>query len=91
MMMAFVGLVIVGSAERIYGELQWDVLSIMNNWTNTSAGRAGAVFAASAMVVAQMGSNLGANCVSAANDLNAMFPTVRFLMADLNLSPLDLT
>jgi len=56
MLMAFMGLVIVGSAERIYGELQWDALSIMNNWTNTSAGRAGAVFAASAMVVAQMGS-----------------------------------
>lgn len=56
MMMAFIGLVIVGSAERIYGELQWDVLSIMTHWTNTSAGRAGTVFAAGAMVIAQMGS-----------------------------------
>lgn len=74
MFMALFGLIIVGSAENIYGELQWDVLSIMNNWCNTSKGRAGAVFAAGAMVLAQMGTNLGANCVSAANDLNAMFP-----------------
>ncbi|KAF2635708.1 cytosine-purine permease [Massarina eburnea CBS 473.64] len=74
MLMAFMGLVIVGSAEKIYGELQWDVLSIMNNWTTSSGGRAGAVFVAGAMVIAQMGSNLGANCISAANDLNAMFP-----------------
>ena len=74
MLMALFGLIIVGSAERIYGELQWDVLSIMNSWNNTSKGRAGAVFAAGAMALAQMGTNLGANCVSAANDLNAMFP-----------------
>ncbi|EPE02704.1 cytosine-purine permease [Ophiostoma piceae UAMH 11346] len=74
MLMALFGLIIVGSAERIYGELQWDVLSIMNSWNNTTKGRVGAVFAAGAMVLAQMGTNLGANCVSAANDLNAMFP-----------------
>jgi nucleobase:cation symporter-1, NCS1 family len=73
-LMALMGLVIVGSAEKIYGELQWDVLSIMNNWNDSSKARAGAVFAAGAMVLAQMGTNLGANCVSAANDLNAMFP-----------------
>lgn len=74
MLMALMGLVIVGSAEKIYGELQWDVLSIMTNWNDSSKARAGAVFAAGAMVLAQMGTNLGANCVSAANDLNAMFP-----------------
>ena len=74
MLMALFGLIIVGSAENIYGELQWDVLSIMNHWNDSSKARTGAVFAAGAMVLAQMGSNLGANCVSAANDLNAMFP-----------------
>ncbi|KAK8066202.1 cytosine-purine permease [Apiospora hydei] len=33
-----------------------------------------AVLAAGSMAIAQVGTNLGANCVSAANDLNAMFP-----------------
>jgi cytosine/uracil/thiamine/allantoin permease len=27
--------------------------------------------------LAQLGSNISANCISAANDLNAMFPAVR--------------
>ncbi|KAK8034239.1 hypothetical protein PG993_009234 [Apiospora rasikravindrae] len=74
MLMAFIGLVIVGSAERIYGELQWDVLSIMTRWNDSGAARTGAVLAAGSMAMAQVGTNLGANCVSAANDLNAMFP-----------------
>ncbi|KAH8896944.1 NCS1 nucleoside transporter family [Thozetella sp. PMI_491] len=74
LMMGFFGLVIVGSAEKLYGVLQWDVLSIMDNWNGSSKARAGAVFAGGAMAIAQMGTNLGANCVSAANDLNAMFP-----------------
>ncbi|KAI1339803.1 cytosine-purine permease [Xylariaceae sp. FL0016] len=74
MLMSFVGLVIVGSAENIYGELQWDVISIMNNWSDSSAARAGAAFAGICMAIAQMGTNLGANCISAANDLNALFP-----------------
>ncbi|KAK8038316.1 cytosine-purine permease [Apiospora phragmitis] len=74
MLMAFVGLVIVGSAERVYGELQWDVLSIMTRWNGSGAARAGTVLAAGSMAMAQVGTNLGANCVSAANDLNALFP-----------------
>ncbi|KAK7966873.1 NCS1 nucleoside transporter family [Apiospora aurea] len=74
MLMAFIGLVIVGSAERIYGELQWDVLSIMTRWNDSAGARASAVLAAGSMAMAQVGTNLGANCVSAANDLNAMFP-----------------
>ncbi|KAK7996060.1 hypothetical protein PG991_015527 [Apiospora marii] len=74
MLLSFIGLVIVGSAERVYGELQWDVLSIMTRWNDSGAARAGAVLAAGSMAVAQVGTNLGANCVSAANDLNAMFP-----------------
>lgn len=73
-LMAFIGLVIFGSAERVYGELQWDVLSIMTRWNDSGTARAGAVLAAGYMAMAQVGTNLGANCVSAANDLNAMFP-----------------
>ncbi|KAF2084926.1 cytosine-purine permease [Saccharata proteae CBS 121410] len=74
LLMAFWGLVIVGSAERLYGELQWDPLTIMNRWNGSSKSRAGAVFVGAALLIAQMGTNLGANCISAANDLNAMFP-----------------
>ncbi|KAK7543206.1 NCS1 nucleoside transporter family [Phyllosticta citricarpa] len=52
----------------------WDPLKIMNNWNGSSQARAGAVFAAAALLFGQMGANIGANCISAANDLNAMFP-----------------
>ncbi|KAK7510883.1 cytosine-purine permease [Phyllosticta citriasiana] len=58
--MAAMGMIIVGSANALYGELQWDPLKIMNNWNGSSQARAGA--------------NIGANCISAANDLNAIFP-----------------
>ncbi|KAH8655866.1 cytosine-purine permease [Xylariales sp. PMI_506] len=74
MMMAFLGLIIVGATEEMYGDLEWDPLVIMEKWNGSSRSRAGAVFAAGAMTIAQMGTNLGANCISAANDLNAMFP-----------------
>ncbi|KAK8211842.1 cytosine-purine permease, partial [Phyllosticta capitalensis] len=73
--MASMGMIIVGSANVLYGgELQWDPLKIMNNWSGSSQARAGAVFAAAALLFGQMGANIGANCISAANDLNAMFP-----------------
>ena len=77
MLMAFMGVIIDGSASQLYGEDIWDPLTIMAHWTGSGRARAGAAFVGLAFVLAQLGSNISANCISAANDLNAMFPRVR--------------
>lgn len=74
LLMAFWGIIIAGAAEEIYGERIWDPLTILAHWTGTGRSRAGAAFYGLAFTFAQMGENLSANCISASNDLNAMFP-----------------
>ncbi|KAL3472723.1 hypothetical protein BJX99DRAFT_272757 [Aspergillus californicus] len=74
LLMAFSGILIAGGAEEIYGERIWDPLTILSHWTGTGRSRAGAAFCGLAFMFAQMGTNLSANCISASNDLNAMFP-----------------
>jgi NCS1 family nucleobase:cation symporter-1 len=75
--MAFVGVIIAGAASDLYGEEIWDPLTILGRWTGSSGARAGAAFCGLSFTLAQLGSNISANCISAANDLNAMFPAVR--------------
>jgi hypothetical protein len=75
-MMAFVGVIIAGAASDLYGEEIWDPLTILSHWTGSSRARAGAAFCGLSFALAQLGSNISANCISAANDLNAMFPAV---------------
>ncbi|KAF1347180.1 permease for cytosine/purines, uracil, thiamine, allantoin-domain-containing protein [Delphinella strobiligena] len=60
MLMAFWGIIIAGAADQIY-EKEYGIHSPFS-------------FCGLAFVLAQMGTNLSANCVSASNDLNALFP-----------------
>lgn len=76
MLMSFMGIIIAGAASDLYGEDIWDPLTIMSHWTGSSQSRAGAAFVGLSFVFAQLGTNISANCISAANDLNAMFPKV---------------
>lgn len=76
MLMSFMGVIIAGAASDLYGESIWDPLTIMAHWNGSSGARAAAAFVSLSFVLAQLGSNISANCVSAANDLNAMFPSV---------------
>lgn len=76
-LMAFIGFIIAGAASDLYGEEIWDPLTILSRWTGSSGARAGAAFCGLSFTLAQLGSNISANCISAANDLNAMFPAVR--------------
>ncbi|KXT02331.1 hypothetical protein AC578_222 [Pseudocercospora eumusae] len=73
-MMAFWGVIIAGAATDLYGEEIWDPLTVLSHWTGSRGARAGAAFCGLAFALAQLGTNLSANCISAANDLNAMFP-----------------
>lgn len=76
MLISFMGIIIAGAASDHYGESIWDPLTIMRRWDGSSGARAASAFVSLSFVLAQLGSNISANCVSAANDLNAMFPTV---------------
>lgn len=68
-----VGLTMAAASEQRWGELLWDPLLVMDNWTS-HGGRAAAFFLAVIFLFGQIGVNLSANCASAANDLNAMLP-----------------
>ena len=73
---AYIGVLIAGVASDAYGVEVWDPLDIMAYWTGSSGARAGAAFCGLSFTLAQLGANISANCISAANDLNAMFPKV---------------
>lgn len=87
-LMSFMGIIIAGAATDLYGEEIWDPLTVLSHWTGSRRARAGAAFCGLALALAQLGTNLSANCISAANDLNAMFPKVRrifWLRRDMEL------
>lgn len=59
----------------IYGKAYWNPLDVIDMWNeNGSGGRAAAFFAALAWYIAQVGTNITANSISAANDLTVLFP-----------------
>ncbi|KAK5117169.1 hypothetical protein LTR85_008937 [Meristemomyces frigidus] len=53
----------------------WNPLDIIAHWQQAGhAGRAAAFFAATSWYIAQVGTNITANSISAANDLTVLFP-----------------
>ncbi|KAI9736870.1 MAG: hypothetical protein M1818_005921 [Claussenomyces sp. TS43310] len=69
------GIVTTSAAHVIYGTYYWNPLDILQEWLpNGSGGRAAAFFAALAWYIAQVGTNITANSISAANDLTVLFP-----------------
>jgi nucleobase:cation symporter-1, NCS1 family len=71
-MMLF-GIIGANGTRIIYGEVLWDPMLIVDNWTSPG-GRAAAFFIAVAFLVANIGINVSANSVSAAVDLATLFP-----------------
>ncbi|PQE32553.1 NCS1 nucleoside transporter protein [Rutstroemia sp. NJR-2017a WRK4] len=70
-----IGIITTSASGVIYGELYWDPLKIIAKWLdNGHGGRAAAFFAATAWYIAQVGTNITANSISAANDLTVLFP-----------------
>lgn len=67
------GIISTSSAKVVYGEYIWDPLSLAAQW-HGPAGRCGAFFVGFTWVVAQIGTNLSANVISASNDLVNLFP-----------------
>lgn len=72
---AVIGIVTTSATGVIYGTLIWNPLLIIIKWLdNGHGGRAAAFFAAASWYVAQVGTNITANSISAANDLTVLFP-----------------
>jgi len=72
---ALIGIITTSATQVIYGELIWNPLVIIAKWLESGhGGRAAAFFAATSWYIAQVGTNITANSISAANDLTVLFP-----------------
>lgn len=70
-----IGIITTSATSIIYGKPIWDPLQIISKWLDLGhGGRAAAFFAATAWYIAQVGTNITANSISAANDLTVLFP-----------------
>ncbi len=67
---AFIGIASTSAGAVRYGEILWDPMALISNWTS----RAARFFAAFSFALAALGVNISANSLSAANDLTALFP-----------------
>ncbi|KAI4716753.1 uridine permease-like protein Fui1 [Aureobasidium sp. EXF-10727] len=63
------GVITTSASKVVYGEFYWNPLNIIEQWLkNGHAGRAAAFFAALSWFIAQVGTNITGNSISAAND-----------------------
>ncbi|KAK9238557.1 permease for cytosine/purines, uracil, thiamine, allantoin-domain-containing protein [Lipomyces kononenkoae] len=72
-LITFFGIVSAAGSNILYGQILWDPLQLIDHWT-TPGGRAAAFFCAFFFLISQIGVNIAANSISAANDLNCLFP-----------------
>ncbi|TKA30322.1 hypothetical protein B0A50_02549 [Salinomyces thailandicus] len=71
------GIVTTSATKIIWpdGDFLWNPLDIIAHWQEYGhGGRAAAFFAATSWYIAQVGTNITANSISAANDLTVLFP-----------------
>lgn len=76
---SFIGIIVSSSSAVIYGETIWNPLDILSRFLDgaNGAARFGVFSIAFAFALAQLGTNIAANSVSAGTDLTALLP--RFL------------
>lgn len=73
---SFIGIIVSSSSTIIYKEPIWNPLTILGNFLNSGShgNRAGVFFIAFAFALAQLGTNIAANSVSAGTDMTALLP-----------------
>ncbi|KAK9453619.1 permease for cytosine/purines, uracil, thiamine, allantoin-domain-containing protein [Dipodascopsis uninucleata] len=72
-LVALFGIICAVGSKLLWGEVLWDPLLFIDNWTS-KGGRAAAFFCALGMFIAQACSNISANSISSANDLTCLLP-----------------
>ncbi|KIW93649.1 uncharacterized protein Z519_06254 [Cladophialophora bantiana CBS 173.52] len=74
---SFVGIIVSSSSKVIYGTAIWNPLDLLSQflWDDaTRADRFGVFVIAAAFALAQLGTNIAANSVSAGTDMTALLP-----------------
>lgn len=73
---SFIGIIVSSSSQVIYGETVWNPLDLLGRFIDDggSGERFGVFVIASAFCLAQLGTNIAANSVSAGTDLTALVP-----------------
>lgn len=73
---SFIGIIVSSSAEVIFGKLVWNPLDLLGLFLDgaSSAQRFGIFIIALGFTLAQLGTNISANSVSAGTDLTALLP-----------------
>ena len=64
------GITVTLTGEKLYGEILWDPLRLIDKWDN----RAATFFAAFSFALGTIGTNISANSLSAANDMIVLLP-----------------
>ena len=75
-MTSFIGIIVSSSSKVIYDEAVWNPLSLLSNFLDgaSSGERFGVFMIATAFTLAQLGTNIAANSVSAGTDMTALLP-----------------
>ncbi|KAF7325731.1 hypothetical protein MKEN_00423500 [Mycena kentingensis (nom. inval.)] len=76
-LVSFIGIIVSSSSEVIYGEAVWSPIDLLNKSLDgepTRATRFGVWFISFSFIIAQLGTNISANSISAGCDLTALFP-----------------
>ncbi|KAK9357916.1 permease for cytosine/purines, uracil, thiamine, allantoin-domain-containing protein [Lipomyces starkeyi] len=71
--LAVMSIVATSAGKVVYGQYIWDPTVLASKWTGPK-GRTARFFVGFSWAVAQIGTNVGANVVTAANDLNSLCP-----------------
>ncbi|KDR80376.1 hypothetical protein GALMADRAFT_223259 [Galerina marginata CBS 339.88] len=74
---SFIGIIVSSSSETIYGEAIWSPIDLLGRFLDDSpshATRFGVWFISFAFIIAQLGTNISANSISAGCDLTALLP-----------------
>ena len=80
-LVSLVGIIVSSSSEIIYGEAVWSPIDLLGQFLDdnpSKATRFGVWFISFAFIIAQIGTNISANSISAGCDLSALFP--RFIV-----------
>ncbi|KAF9528685.1 permease for cytosine/purines, uracil, thiamine, allantoin-domain-containing protein [Crepidotus variabilis] len=76
-LVSFIGIIVSSSSETIYGEAIWSPIDLLGRFLDgnpSHATRFGVWFISFAFIIAQLGTNISANSISAGCDLTALFP-----------------
>ncbi|RPD56001.1 NCS1 nucleoside transporter family [Lentinus tigrinus ALCF2SS1-6] len=74
---SFFGVIVSSSSQAIYGEAVWSPIDLLGKFLDgnpSHATRFGVWFIAASFIIAQLGTNISANSISAGCDLTALMP-----------------